>query len=138
MRACPIKNPWAHGVTWNLIYRELGHITIKKIKGFGAKKQLWIGRYPLTRQPGRFGIVGKTCPIILSELSKLFRNDDGYLGNLRREDIIDAWKKTLDAATKRHVPTKRASGNLRETILLEIGVQSEGACGRHGSLCFFH
>ena len=66
---------------------------------------------------GPFGSVDKTCPIILSELTELLHNDDGYLENLFRDDSIDDWEKTLDAVTKCHVPTKRASGNLRETII---------------------
>ena len=66
---------------------------------------------------GPFGSVDKSFPIIVSELSDLLRKDDGYLEDMFRDDCIDAWKKTLDAATKCHVPTKRASANLRETIL---------------------
>ena len=66
---------------------------------------------------GPFGSVDKSCPIIVSELSDLLHKDDGYLENMSREDSIEDWKKTLDPVTKCHVPTKRASANLRETIL---------------------
>ena len=59
----------------------------------------------------------KTCPIIVNEISELLRNDNGYVGNLFREDSIDTWAKTLDATTNCHAPTKRASGNLRDTVL---------------------
>ena len=64
-----------------------------------------------------FGSVDKTCPIIASELPDLPHNDDGFLENLPREDSIEEWGKTSDVFAKQHIPAKRDSDNLRDTIL---------------------
>ena len=66
---------------------------------------------------GPYRSVGKTCPIIPPGLSGLLRDENGYVGYLPRGDIIEDWERRLGAFAKKHIPTRRASGNLRDTFL---------------------